>query len=512
MDHQQQDLSRLPHPTEDNLTAILANRFQQGQIYTRIASSVVVQVNPYFPGRVELPEASLQNQVLNYKDGARLTNSNSTSSPAQQNKDVAEATRITTSPQAIELATSAYLHMRRTGQDQSIITSGQSGSGKTEGARQIIRQLLALSSAPKKEARVQNQITSAGLIMEAFGHAKTSLNDNASRLGRFTELQFNERGRLVGAKMLDYFLEKKRISRSASTPDERNFHIFYQLLAGATAEEKTHLRLTEGMAFHYLSPSSLNRNRTLSGMDDAVEFSTLKNALKNTLTYKTKLIKKELCSVFLDTQGAEQQRDELAQALYSLLFSWLVEFFNVKLCDETPANFIGVVDMFGFQQYTVNGLDQFCVNYANERLHQFFLNRVFEADQADFEFEGISATIPRIHFFDNSACLEMLGQESNDNSEEGLIGIMSNQSRHLSRKTDATMLEAFSKQYSRHDSLTVTRNMNVFPSFTIQHYLAPVSYRVEGWLEQNVDNLSSDFVTLFRGGPGVSPSMNPFVQ
>ncbi|KAF9907139.1 hypothetical protein EC991_011279 [Linnemannia zychae] len=572
MDQQQQDLSRLPNPTEDNITAILTNRFQQGQIYTRIASSVVVQVNPYFPGRVELTEERLQDQVLTYKDGARLSANNSTSAE-QQNRGAADATRITTSPQAIELATSAYLHMRRTGQDQSIITSGQSGSGKTEGARQVIRQLLALSSAPKKEARVQNQIISAGLIMEAFGHAKTSLNDNASRLGRFTELQFNERGRLVGAKMLDYFLEKKRISRSALTPDERNFHIFYQFLAGGSDEEKTHLRLTDGMAYHYLSPASLNRNRTLAGMDDAVEFGKIRNAFKvlgfqkkqvaqvfqllaavlhlgnltfmedtshtndacvvrnvdslifvadilgvdpnalqNTLTYKTKLIKKELCSVFLDAQGAEQQRDELAQALYSLLFSWLVEFFNVKLCDETPANFIGVVDMFGFQQYTVNGLDQFCVNYANERLHQFFLNRVFEADQADFELEGIAASIPRIHFFDNSACLQMLGQDSTDSNEEGLIGIMSSQSKHLSRKTDMTMLEAFSKQYSRHDSLTVTRNMNVFPSFTVQHYLAPVSYRVEGWLEQNVDNLSSDFVTLFRGGPGVSPSMNPFVQ
>ncbi|KAF9084999.1 hypothetical protein BGX23_010053 [Mortierella sp. AD031] len=568
---QQQDLSRLPHPTEDNLTALLANRFQQGQIYTRIASSVVVQLNPFRPGRIELSETSLQDQVLTYKDGARLNNNDNNNNTSSQNKDAAAATRITT-PQAVELATSAYLHMRRTGQDQSIITSGQSGSGKTEGARQIIRQLLALSSAPKKEARVQNQIISAGLIMEAFGHAKTSHNDNASRVGRFTELQFNERGRLVGAKMLDYFLEKKRISRSALTPDERNFHIFYQLLAGATIEEKTHLRLTDGMAFHYLSPASLNRNRTLAGLDDAEEFGKLKNALKvlgfqkkqvaqifqllaavlhlgnltfmedtshtndacvvrnvdslifvadilgvdpnalqNTLTYKTKMIKKELCSVFLDAQGAEQQRDELAQALYSLLFSWMVEFFNVKLCDETPANFIGVVDMFGFQQFSVNGLDQFCVNYANERLHQFFLNRVFEADQADFELEGISASIPRIHFFDNSACLQMLGQE-NGNNEEGLIGIMSSQSRHLSRKTDATMLEAFSKQYSRHDSLTVTRNMNVFPSFTVQHYLAPVTYRVEGWLEQNVDNLSSDFVTLFRGGPGVSPSMNPFVQ
>lgn len=425
--------------------------------------------------------------------------------------------------------------------------------------------MLSLSGQPKKEGRIQSQILAAGTIMEAFGHAKTSLNDNASRLGRFTELQFNERGRLLGAKLLDYFLEKKRITQSTNQSDERNFHIFYQLLAGATVEEKTHLRLTDGI-FHYLSPASL-RHKSLTG-DDAVEFGNLKtalkvlgfqkkqvaqifqllaavlhlgnltfmedtshandacvvrnvdslifvadilgvdpNALQNTLTYKTKLIKKELCSVFLDTQGAEHQRDELAQALYSLLFSWIIEFFNVKLCHETPANFIGVVDMFGFQQFQTNRLDQFCVNYSNERLHQFFLNQVFEASHSDFELEGITS-IPRIHFFDNAACLQMLGQQP----EEGLIGIMSNQSRHISRKTDSTMLEAFSKQYSRHDSLTVTKNMNVFPSFTVQHFLAPVSYTVEGWLEQNVDNLSSDFVTLFRGGPGVAPSMNPFVQ
>ncbi|KAG0327731.1 hypothetical protein BGZ99_006992 [Dissophora globulifera] len=556
MDQQHQDLSQQPRPTEDSLTSALATRFQQGQIYTRIASSALVQVNPFTPGKVELPETTLQEQVLTYKDGARL--------PSPQNQ---RGSILSSSPHLIELATSAYLHMRRTGQDQSIITSGQSGSGKTEGARQLIHQLLALSSQPKKEARVQNQILAAGIIIEAFGHAKTSLNVNASRVGRFTELQFNERGRLLGAKMLDYFLEKKRISCSSSSPDERNFHIFYQLLAGATAEEKAHLHLTEGQ-FHYLSPASLNRNRTLPGMDDVAEFSNLKtalkilgfqkkqvaqifqllaavlhlgnltfmedtthtndacvvrnvdtlifvadilgvdpNALQNTLTYKTKLIKKELCSVFLDVQGAEQQRDELAQALYSLLFSWIVEYFNVKLCHETPANFIGVVDMFGFQQYTSNGLDQFCVNYANERLHQFFLNQVFEASHADFELEGITS-IPRIHYFDNSACLQMLGQ----NSEDGLIGIMSSQSRHISRKTDTTMLEAFTKQYARHDSLTVTRNMNSHPSFTIQHFLSPVTYTVEGWLEQNVDNLSSDFVTLFRGGPGVSASMNPFVQ
>ncbi|KAF9580177.1 hypothetical protein BGW38_003285 [Lunasporangiospora selenospora] len=364
--------------------------------------------------------------------------------------------------------------------------------------------------------------------------------------------------------MLDYFLEKRRVTDSSTLTDESNFHIFYQLLTGATIEEKNHLRLVDGQ-FNYLSSLSLNRGRV---MDDHSEFGNVKtalkvlgfqkrqvaqifqvlaavlhlgnlsfmedtshtndacvvrnvetlifiadilgvdpNALQNTLTYKTKLIKKELCSVFLDAQGAEKQRDELAQALYALLFSWMVEFLNIKLCHDAPANFIGVVDLFGFQQFSTNRLGQFCVNYANERLQQFFLNHVFEASHADFEIEGVSS-IPRVNFFDNAACLQMLGLQP----DEGLIGIMSSQSRQIQRKTDSTMLEAFSKQFAKHDSLTITRNMNSFPSFTVQHFLTPVTYTVEGWLEQNVDNLSSDFVTLFRGGPGASSSMNPFVQ
>jgi len=127
---QQQDLSQLPHPTEDNLTAILANGFQQGQIYTRIASSVLVQLNPFHPGKVDLSDAILQDQVLLYKDGARLSTGTDSLSPAaadqqqqqQQQQAQARAARSIASPHVIQLATSAYLHMRRTGQDQSIIT------------------------------------------------------------------------------------------------------------------------------------------------------------------------------------------------------------------------------------------------------------------------------------------------------------------------------------------------------------------------------------------------------
>ncbi|KAF9181826.1 hypothetical protein BGZ51_005160, partial [Haplosporangium sp. Z 767] len=121
---QQQDLSQVSNPTEDNLTAILSNRFQQGLFYTRIASSVMVQLNPFHPGRVELPEIVLQDQVLTYKDGARLVDTSSSGASGSTSSDAARRDYSSSiqPPHVIQLATSAYLHMRRTGQDQSIIT------------------------------------------------------------------------------------------------------------------------------------------------------------------------------------------------------------------------------------------------------------------------------------------------------------------------------------------------------------------------------------------------------
>jgi chitin synthase len=424
----------------------------------------------------------------------------------------------------------------------------------------LVKQLVALSSHNKKESRVQTQVPFSEYILESFGNAKTITNNNASRFGKYTELQFNERGRLIGAKTLDYLLEKNRLVKVP--PNERNFHVFYYLIAGASQDEKSHLHLTDATQYRYLNVPKGTRG---PNVDDTNNFNELKQALKslgfhkkhvaqmfqllaailhlgniqfaqdpnnkqkeaafvknhevldlvadflgvnphaleNVLTYKTKLIKKEMCTIFLDVDSASVQRDDLAKALYSLLFSWIVEYINTKLCDEDFASFIGLLDLIGFQNLTSNSLDQFCVNFANEKIHNFILKHIFDSRQDEFSSEGIN--VSDIPYFDNSACLQMIAHPSS-----GLIAIMDDQANKSSRKTDHTMLDTFNKKYSEHSSFTPTgKSLNALPTFGIQHFTGQVTYDSTGFLEKNSYNLSADFVSLFRGS-GES-SYNSFI-
>lgn len=256
----------------------------------------------------------------------------------------------------------------------------------------------------------------------------------------FQELQFSERGRILGAKTLTYAFDK---TRTTSVPiNERTYHVFYALLAGTTVDEKTALHINfSADYFHYLNQSKCI---TVPDYRDEIAFQDLKSALKicgfkaktvtqifqllaailhlgnlqfvdnregdmaeetcsvkNTkvletvsamlgvspskletaLTYKLRLIRKELCTAFMNAQGATQQRDSLAQALYHVLFTWIVESVNSKICyNENPANFICILDQFGFQNFKDNGFEEFSVNLANERVHQFYIQQCFSDD------------------------------------------------------------------------------------------------------------------------------------
>ncbi|KAI6130624.1 glycosyltransferase family 2 protein [Pisolithus croceorrhizus] len=554
------DLSTLSPITDDAIVACLRERFMADSVYTAIGPSALVVLNPhkYVSSNAD---SVLHKYAAEYRD----------TSPGKSRLP----------PHIFQLANNAYYHMRRTAQDQSILFSGETASGKSENRRLAIKTFLELSvSNPgKKGAKLAHQVPAAEFVIETFGNARTLFNPNASRFGKYTELQFTERGRLCGIKTLDYYLERNRVAAIPS--GERNFHIFYYLVAGASSEERQHLHLQEKVHYRYLGQRGAGARPNVVRDDDAHRFEQLKVALKtiglskrhvaqacqliaailhlgnleftvdrsrdvdaavvrnvdtlalvaeflgvqpsaleNALSYKTKLVKKELCTVFLDPDGASDNRDDLAKTLYSLLFAWLNEHINQRLCRDDFDTFIGLFDLPGPQNMTgrSNSLDQFCINFANERLHHFIQQRLFESHVDEYQSEGISKYVPPISYFDNSECVRLF-----QNKPGGLIHIMDDQARRSHKKTDHTMVEAFAKRWGNHSSFKLGGGLDRsgFPTFTICHFNGPVTYSSEAFLERNLDALNPDFVALLRGtaaGAGVvdggegAGSINPFVK
>ncbi|KAG6369453.1 P-loop containing nucleoside triphosphate hydrolase protein [Boletus reticuloceps] len=527
-------------------------------IYTNIGSSALVAVNPH-KYVASNADSLLQKYTAHYRD----TSENKTPLP----------------PRIFQLANNTYYHMKRTTQDQSLIISGETGSGKSETRRLAIKTLLELSvSNPgKKGSKLATQVPAAEFVIESFGNARTLFNPNASRFGKYTELQFTDKGRLCGIKSLDYYLERNRVAAVPS--GERNFHIFYYLMAGASPDERQHLHLADKTQYRYLGHRAGTGTRANGLHDyDANRFEQLKMALKSvglskqhvaqtcqlvaailhlgnieftidrgrdvdaavvrnvdvlgivaeflgvqpsaleaTLAYKTKLVKRELCTVFLDTDGASDNHDDLAKTLYSLLFAWLNEHINQRLCRDDFDTFIGLFDLPGSQNMTSrpNSLDQFCINFANERLQNFIQKQIFESHVDEYKTEGISRFIPSVPYFDNAECVRLL-----QNKPGGLIHIMDDQARRSHKKTDLTMVEAFGKRWGNHSSFKVGPvDQSGSPTFTVNHFNGPMSYSSEGLLERNLDSLNPDFVSLLRGSlagaldgaEGVG-SANPFVK
>jgi chitin synthase len=546
------DLSKLTGISDDVIVACIRERFMADNIYTNIGTSALVALNPH-KYVTSNSDSVLQKYAAEYRN---------TSVPKEL-----------LPPHIFQLTNNVYYHMKRTTQDQSILFSGESASGKSESRRLAIKAILELSvSNPgKKGAKLANQVPAAEFVLESFGNARTLFNPNASRFGKYTELQFSERGRLTGVKTLEYYLERNRVAGAPS--GERNFHVFYYLVAGASLEERQHLHLTDKTAYRYLGQRNVTARPNGAKDDDAMRFEQLKVALKTiglskrhvaqtcqllaailhlgnlefitdrgrnedaavvrntdvcaivadflgvqpgeleqSLSYRSKLVKKEMCTIFLDPDGASDNRDELAKALYSLLFSWMNEHINQRLCKDDFSTFIGLFDLPGPQNMTSrpNSLDQFCINFANERLQNWTQKRIFEAHVGEYAAEGISQFVPSVSYFDNSDCVRLL-----QNKPGGLIHIMDDQARRQPKKTNHTMVEAFQKRWGNHSSFkTGNIDRSGFPTFTISHYNGPVTYSSENFIERNQDALNSDFVNLLRGVEGLegTGSINPFVK
>ncbi|KAI9474175.1 MAG: chitin synthase-domain-containing protein [Benjaminiella poitrasii] len=543
------DLSYVDPIDEGKVTDILRSKFMNYNIYTYVGSCNIIAVNP-FKSLAQNDAQTSEEYVASYKNTA-------TENPIMKHRLL--------NPHVFELSNRAYFHMRRTGNDQAIVFSGESGGGKTELHHIVIDHLVRLSGNNKKRSKVQSYITNAQRVLQAFGTARTTFNDSASRFGLYSELHYNERGKLVGSKQLHYFLEKERVTMSGQ--HESNFNVFYWLLAGTEPDEKQVLQLKEDpKQYLYLSrygrilqPDDHARYQTFkqtmrsagfrrdhfsriiqllaailhlgnitfeasSSTDEAV---TIKNsaesldlvadflgldrgALETVLTFRTTMIGKDMTTLILNVEQASLQRDELAQTLYGLLFSWIVEHINHKTYTDDFNSFIGLLDLPGTQGtgFGSVGFEQFCIDYANECIHQFIIQRLFEED-GELEQEGLASTAQIPGTFSND-CIDLL-----DRPVRGICAIFNKMSeKTVSGKrlfTDQNALDAITKYNHENPALATKTSETGARQFAVQHFTGQVTYDPDQFIVKNNNQLLVDFIALFRGNHDLPASWNSFV-
>uniref|UniRef100_A0A8C2D7C6 Myosin VIIBb n=1 Tax=Cyprinus carpio TaxID=7962 RepID=A0A8C2D7C6_CYPCA len=421
---------------------------------------------------------------------------------------------------------------------------GESGAGKTESTKLILQFLAAVSG---QHSWIEQQIIHANPVLEAFGNAKTIRNDNSSRFGKYVEVYFNKEGIIEGAHMEQYLLEKSRVCHQA--PHERNYHIFYCMLSGMQSDHKKTLSLGDASQFKYLTEGDC---LTCDGRDDADEFGRIRAALKiltfsdrdcweifkllaailhmgnidfqsttmnnmdscdvlssnhfsvtakllevqrNSLTHRSFMTNREIVTKPLSSEQATSTRDTFAKAMYGRLFVWMFTKVNSAIhkpqTDEPSytRKSIGLLDIFGFENFPQNSFEQLCINYANEHLQQFFVRHIFKLEQDEYSKEGISWK--RIAFSDNQKTLDLLAIKPLN-----ILALIDEEST-FPKGTDATMLNKMNTEHSG-NKLYMSFKGNHGMSFGVKHFAGTVYYDCEGFLEKNRDALSMDILGVIQ--------------
>jgi myosin-5 len=445
--------------------------------------------------------------------------------------------------------------MLRDEKNQTIVVSGESGAGKTVSAKYIMR-YFATRESPDNPGRrrgkadamseTEEQILATNPIMEAFGNAKTTRNDNSSRFGKYIEILFNKKTDIVGAKIRTYLLERSRLVFQPLK--ERNYHIFYQLIKGATDEERQELSLKSVEEFSYLNQGS---SPTIDGVDDKAEFDATRSSLttigvpastqsqifrllgallhigdiKITATrtdsaldpaepalvkacnllgidannFAKWTVKKQLITrgekivSNLTQQQATVVRDSVAKFIYSSLFDWLVERTNESLATEevlaSAHSFIGVLDIYGFEHFAKNSFEQFCINYANEKLQQEFNAHVFKLEQEEYLREEIDWTF--IDFADNQPCIDLI---------EGKLGVLSllDEESRLPMGSDEQFVTKLHHNFSGDKHKFYKKPRFGKSSFTVCHYAIDVTYESDGFIEKNRDTVPDEHMQVLK--------------
>lgn len=522
------DMIRLGDLNEAGMVHNLLIRYQQHKIYT-YTGSILVAVNPF----QVLPLYTVEQIQLYY------------------NRHVGELP-----PHIFAIANSCYFNMKKNKRDQCCIISGESGAGKTETTKLILQFLATISG---QHSWIEQQVLEANPILEAFGNAKTIRNDNSSRFGKYIDIYFNSSGVIKGARIEQFLLEKSRVCRQA--PEERNYHIFYCMLMGMSAEEKKLLGLGTPSEYHYLTMGNCT---SCEGINDSKDYAHIRSAMKilmfsdsenwdlskllaailhlgnvefmaavfenldssdvmetpafptamkllevkdqalrNCLIRHSITVRGEFVTRPLNLVQAADRRDAFVKGIYGHLFLWIVGKINAAIFtppDQDPKNVrktIGLLDIFGFENFQKNSFEQLCINLANEHLQQLFVQHVFTVEQEEYRAENIAWDY--IHYTDNRPTLDLLALKP-----MSIISLLDEES-HFPQGTDTTLLQKLKSVHAKNKAFLQPKNIHD-ARFGIAHFAGEVYYQTEGFLEKNRDVLSEDILTL------VYSSQNKFLR
>uniref|UniRef100_A0A8C5XDT2 Unconventional myosin-VI n=1 Tax=Microcebus murinus TaxID=30608 RepID=A0A8C5XDT2_MICMU len=549
-----EDNCSLMYLNEATLLHNIKVRYSKDRIYTYVAN-ILIAVNPYF----DIPKIYSSETIKSY-----------------QGKSLG-----TMPPHVFAIADKAFRDMKVLKMSQSIIVSGESGAGKTENTKFVLRYLTESYGTGQD---IDDRIVEANPLLEAFGNAKTVRNNNSSRFGKFVEIHFNEKSSVVGGFVSHYLLEKSRICVQGK--EERNYHIFYRLCAGASEDIREKLHLSSPDNFRYLnrgctryfanketdkqilqnrkSPEYLKAGSLKDpllddhgdfirmctamkkiGLDDEekldlfrvvagvlhlgnIDFEeagstsggcNLKNKSAQSLEYCAELLgldqddlrvslttrvmlttaggtKGTVIKVPLKVEQANNARDALAKTVYSHLFDHVVNRVNQCFPFETSSYFIGVLDIAGFEYFEHNSFEQFCINYCNEKLQQFFNERILKEEQELYQKEGLG--VNEVHYVDNQDCIDLI--------EAKLVGILDilDEENRLPQPSDQHFTSAVHQKHKDHFRLTIPRksklaihrNIRDDEGFIIRHFAGAVCYETTQFVEKNNDALHMSLESL----------------
>merc|ERR1719510_610573 len=458
-------------------------------------------------------------------------------------------------PHIFAIAECAYQGMTNSGCNQSILITGESGAGKTENTKKVISYFATICSSGKRkegEASLEEKIVATNPVLEAWGNAKTVRNDNSSRFGKFIRIHFNSSGKLSGADMVVYLLEKSRLTYQQ--PLERCYHAFYNLMSDQVPDLKEKCFLSNDIKDYWyvsqgkLTVPSIDDKEDMQFADEAFDilgFSSDEkyNVFKNTacmmhmgnmtkdfvpvgkeeqaeikdeancvqvaqllgidcewmITYfcKPKLkVGTEWVSKGSTCTNASNSVAGIARAIYERTFRITVDKCNETLCDPTmkKVTYIGVLDIAGFEIFDYNGFEQICINYVNEKLQQFFNQHMFTLEQEEYVKEGLDWA--NVDFgMDLQKCIDMFEKPM------ALLAIFEEESL-FPKATDQTFAEKLHANLLGKWANFAKANPRPDPDahFAVIHYAATVSYNLTGWLEKNKDPLNDTIVEMIKNG------------